>query len=107
MTPRVSLLLIAYRQAATVRAAIEGALAQTGPPIEIIVSDDASDDDTWAQMQAAVAGYAGPHTVRLNRNPANLGIGAHLSRLVAMSSGEALNTCGISNRCCGIARASS
>ncbi|HZT55394.1 MAG TPA: glycosyltransferase family 2 protein, partial [Burkholderiaceae bacterium] len=38
----------------------------------------------------AVAGYAGPHTVRLNRNPVNLGIGAHLSRLVELSRGEML-----------------
>ena len=41
-------------------------------------------------MQAAVAGYRGPHRIVLNRNPANLGIGAHLSQLVAMSRGELL-----------------
>jgi glycosyltransferase involved in cell wall biosynthesis len=88
--PLVSILLIAYHQAGTVGEAIEGALAQTYSPLEIFLSDDASDDDTWAQIQAAVAGYQGPHTVRLNRNPVNLGIGAHLSRLVQMSAGELL-----------------
>jgi hypothetical protein len=41
-------------------------------------------------MQRAVAGYAGPHRVLLNRNPANLGIGAHLSKLVGLSRGELL-----------------
>ena len=42
--PLVSMLLIAYRQAATVQAAVAGALAQSYTPLEIIVSDDASDD---------------------------------------------------------------
>jgi len=88
--PLVSMLLIAYRQAATVQAAVAGALAQSYTPLEIIVSDDASDDATWAQMQAAVHGYAGPHRVVLNRNEHNLGIGAHLSRLVELSRGELL-----------------
>lgn len=88
--PLVSMLLIAYRQAGSVREAIAGALAQTYSPLEIVISDDASGDDTWAQIEAATAGYAGPHTVVLNRNERNLGIGAHLSRLVERSRGELL-----------------
>ena len=88
--PLVSILLIAYRQPETVAEAIEGALAQTYSPLEIIASDDASDDDTWARMQAAIVGYAGPHAVTLNRNAANLGIGAHISHLVGLSRGELL-----------------
>ena len=88
--PLVSMLLIAYRQQGSVGAAIAGALAQTYSPLEIVVSDDASGDGTWAAIQVAVAGYAGPHRLVLNRNPVNLGIGAHLSRLVALSAGELL-----------------
>ena len=88
--PLVSMLLIAYRQQASVGAAIAGALAQTYSPLEIVVSDDASGDGTWAAIEAAVAGYAGPHRLVLNRNPVNLGIGAHLSKLVALSAGELL-----------------
>jgi glycosyltransferase involved in cell wall biosynthesis len=82
------MLLIAYRQSDTVRAAIEAALAQAYTPLEIIISDDASDDDTWAQIQSAVVNYQGPHKVKLNRNPANMGIGAHLSYLVSISEGS-------------------
>ena len=88
--PLVSMLLIAYHQQATVAEAIAGALAQTYSPLEILVSDDASGDGTWAAMQAAVAGYTGPHRVVLNRNPHNLGIGAHLSMLAARAQGELL-----------------
>ena len=88
--PLVSMLLIAYRQADSVGAAIAGALAQTYSPLEIVISDDASGDGTWAAIQAAVAAYAGPHRLVLNQNPVNLGIGAHLSKLVALSTGELL-----------------
>ncbi len=84
------MLLIAYRQPDTIARAVRAALAQTYSPLEIIASDDASDDATFAAMQAAVAGYEGPHQIVLNRNPRNLGIGAHLSHLVGLSGGELL-----------------
>lgn len=88
--PLATILLIAYGQERTVAAAVAGALAQTWAPLEIIVSDDASNDGTFAAMQAAVAGYVGPHKVVLNRNPHNLGIGAHLSHLAGLAHGEML-----------------
>jgi glycosyltransferase involved in cell wall biosynthesis len=88
--PIASLLLIAYNQQATIGEAVAGALAQTYSPLEIVISDDASTDATWAHIQRAVEGYAGPHRVVLNRNAQNLGIGAHLSRLVELSRGELL-----------------
>ncbi|MEQ1685218.1 MAG: glycosyltransferase [Burkholderiaceae bacterium] len=88
--PLASLLLIAYQQEKTVAEAVAGALSQTYSPLEIILSDDASNDGTFAAMQAAVAGYTGPHRIVLNRNPHNLGIGAHLSHLVSLSKGEML-----------------
>jgi glycosyltransferase involved in cell wall biosynthesis len=88
--PRVSMLLLAYQQEASVGAAIAGALAQTWSPLEIVVSDDASTDATWAAIEQALAGYAGPHRIVRNRNQTNLGIGAHLNRLVALASGELL-----------------
>jgi hypothetical protein len=89
-SPRVSMLLIAYCQQGSVGAAIAGALAQTYSPLQIVISDDASGDGTWAAILAAVAGYQGPHRLLLNRNPVNLGIGAHLSKLVTLSDGELL-----------------
>ena len=84
------MLLVAYNQQHTIAQAIAGALAQTWQPLEIVISDDASTDATFAAMQAAVAGYTGPHRIVLNRNPVNLGVGAHLSRCVALSTGEML-----------------
>lgn len=88
--PLATMLLLAYQQQATIDAAIRGALAQTYSPLEIVISDDASTDATWAAIERAVAGYGGPHRLILNRNPANLGIGAHLNRMVGLSHGELL-----------------
>ena len=88
--PLVTLLLLAYQQQATIAAAIEGALQQTHSPLEIVISDDASTDATFAAIEAAIAGYSGPHRLIVNRNPVNLGIGAHLNRMVGLAHGELL-----------------
>lgn len=87
--PRVTLALFAYNQQAHVRAAVEGALAQDyDGPLEIILSDDGSPDATFAVMQEGARGYTGPHHVRLNRNDPNLGLSAHVNRVLAMAQGE-------------------
>jgi len=88
--PLVTMLVLAYQQVDTIGAAIHAALAQTHSPLEIVMSDDASTDGTWAAIERAVAGYDGPHRLVLNRNPTNLGIGAHIDRMVALSHGELL-----------------
>jgi glycosyltransferase involved in cell wall biosynthesis len=88
--PLVTMLVLAYQQADTIEAAIRGAFAQTHSPLEIVISDDASTDGTWAAIERAVAGYDGPHRLVLNRNPTNLGIGAHIDRMVALAHGELL-----------------
>ncbi len=88
--PPVSMLLIAYEQEATIGAAVRGALAQTYSPLEILISDDASTDGTWAEIERAARDHRGPHRLVLQRNAVNLGIGAHLDSLVARSNGELL-----------------
>ena len=86
--PLVTLFVMAYRQESTVREAIQGAFAQTYSPLEIILSDDASPDATFAVMQEMAAAYDGPHRVRLNRNPDNLGIIPHIDRIMELAQGE-------------------
>jgi len=85
--PLVSFFVTAYRQEHLVRAAIEGAFAQTWQPLEILLSDDASPDGTYAVMQEMAAAYRGPHRLILNRNPKNLGITAHVDRIMELTSG--------------------
>ncbi len=90
--PRISLLLLACNQQSTARAAALSCLAQDCEPLEIVLSDDASTDATFAELQAAAADYRGPHRVRTRRNEVNLGIGAHYNRLIAETRGALLVT---------------
>ena len=88
--PLASVLLIAYNQETLVGDAVRSVLAQTYEPLELIISDDASSDGTFAAIEAAVRGYNGPHKVITRRNTSNEGISAHLSRLAGMAHGELL-----------------
>jgi glycosyltransferase involved in cell wall biosynthesis len=88
----VSLVLLAFNQAATVRAAAQSCLDQRGEPLEIVLSDDASTDDTHRVLLDVAAAYRGPHRVRVRRNETNLGIGAHYNRLLTETTGELLVT---------------
>ena len=90
--PSVSLLVIAYRMAPTIAAAVRSALAQT-VPCEIIVSDDSSGDATLAIVRTLLEGYAGPHRVRVRSTRRNVGLCAHLNELAAEASGELLVCC--------------
>ena len=90
--PRISLILLACNQQATVRAAAESCLAQIGEPLEIVFSDDASSDGTFEELQAVANAYRGPHQVRARRNPVNLGIGAHYNQLMLDTSGALIVT---------------
>jgi glycosyltransferase involved in cell wall biosynthesis len=66
----VSVVLPCYRNAATIGRALASLASQTAPPAEIIVVDDASDDDSAAR--ARCSGVAG---LRVKRLESNLGPG--------------------------------
>ena len=59
MSLRCAVVIPAYRAAGTVGAAVRSALEQTMPPLEVVVVDDGSDDDT-----ARVAEDAGARVLR-------------------------------------------
>lgn len=86
--PLVTFALMTYNQEQLVEDAVAGALAQTYAPLEIILSDDCSTDRTFSIMAKMVEGYAGPHQVRLNRNPHNLGLIGHINALFEMAKGN-------------------
>ncbi len=87
-TPRVTFALFTFKQRAWAAEAVKAALAQTWPNLELIISDDHSPDGTFQEIERAVAGYAGPHTLILNRNEKNLGLIAHVNKVNAMATGE-------------------
>ncbi len=86
--PLVTLALMAYNQEQMIEGAVGGALAQTYSPLEILISDDCSTDRAFECATAAVDDYEGPHQLRLNRNPHNLGLIGHVNALFEMARGE-------------------
>jgi glycosyltransferase involved in cell wall biosynthesis len=87
--PSLTVLVIAYRMAATMEAAIRGALAQTVPS-EIIISDDSSDDGSLDIAASVLKDYRGPHRVRVRATARNIGLCAHLNELAAEATGDIL-----------------
>lgn len=86
--PLVSFVLLAYNQERYVGEAIEGALAQDYPNLEIVLSDDGSSDRTYQIMCEMAAQYAGPHRIVTNRTAQNRGILAHFYEAIGLSSGR-------------------
>lgn len=86
--PLVTFALLTYNQEQYIQEAIEGALAQTYSPLEIIISDDCSSDNTFNIAKNLVANYCGRNKIILNKNDKNLGIGGHVNKIFKMSSGE-------------------
>jgi glycosyltransferase involved in cell wall biosynthesis len=80
--------LFAYNQADTIVEAAMSCLGQVCEPIEIVFSDDASTDDTYAKLAQIAEQYKGPHTVSVRRNPKNLGIAGHYNQAVACAQSD-------------------
>lgn len=87
-SPLVTFALLAYNQEAYIREAIEGAFSQTYSPLEIILSDDSSCDQTFNIIRELASKYTGCHTVEINQNKANLGIAGHLSNIFRSAKGQ-------------------
>lgn len=86
--PRVSVYFITYNQEAFVKTSLQSILQQTYTPLEIIISDDASTDQTFPIIQQVVADYQGPHTLVVTQNACNLGIAENINKVWRMAQGE-------------------
>lgn len=83
MTPRLTIAIPTVNRAGLLGRAIESALAQTSPDIEIIVSDNGSTDDT----PAVIEHYAG-RGLRTFRHPSTIPATNHGQFLVEQARGE-------------------
>jgi glycosyltransferase involved in cell wall biosynthesis len=86
--PLITFALLTYNQERYVQKAIEGALSQTYPSLEILISDDASDDETYQIVLSQVKNYTGAHKIVLNRNETTLGLCRHVNKIFALASGQ-------------------
>ena len=84
--PSVSVLITCFNYGAYVGQAIESALEQTYPPAEIIVSDDASQDNSCEVVESYVSRGLG---IRLLRNPHG-GMAANLNAAYRNSTGDVI-----------------
>jgi glycosyltransferase involved in cell wall biosynthesis len=86
--PSVTFFVMSYNQERFIEHAVSAALGQDYPSLEIVLSDDCSTDGSFSIMRQMASEYRGPHRVVLNRNPGNLGIGAHVNRIMELATGE-------------------
>lgn len=86
--PLVTFALFAYNQERFIREAAEAALAQTYSPLQVILSDDFSSDDTFKIIQQVAEDYTGPHEVIINCNKHNLGVGSHVNHIMKLAKGQ-------------------
>lgn len=86
--PLVSCLLVTYNQEAFVAEAIQSLLQQTYSPLEVVVSDDASSDQTYEILQRIVQSYRGPHRLILRRNAQRRNVVGHLAEAMPSTTGE-------------------
>jgi glycosyltransferase involved in cell wall biosynthesis len=80
--PLVSFCLFTYNQEKYIEEAIDGAFSQDYTNLEIIISDDSSTDETWSIIEKKVKQYSGQHQIFTNRNEKNLGLAAHVNKIL-------------------------
>ncbi|MCD9047149.1 glycosyltransferase [Luteimonas sp. MHLX1A] len=88
--PLVTFALFAYNQERFIREALVGAVSQDYGRLEIIISDDASSDNTYQIIRDFADSYDGAHDLVLNRNRENLGIGGHVNKIMGLARGEVI-----------------
>lgn len=83
----VSFVLLAYNQESTIREAVEAAFSQQYAALEIILSDDCSNDRTFDIMSQMGAEYKGPHRVVVRQSRTNLGLARHINEVATQVNG--------------------
>lgn len=84
--PRISVLIISYKQENLIKRAINSLLTQRDYIYEICVSDDCSPDNTWLVLQEYAKQY--PGLFKLHRNEPNLGIFQNIEYTWSMPTGD-------------------
>lgn len=84
--PKISALVICYKQEKLIKRAIDSLLNQKDYLYEICVSDDCSPDNTWGVLQVYSKLY--PGLFKLHRNDSNVGIFQNIEYSWTMPKGD-------------------
>jgi hypothetical protein len=79
---QITVSIVTYRSGPVIAGCLEHLFASTSLPLDVVVIDNASDDDTLARLQP----FAG--RVRLVAHPTNLGFGQGHNRALADATGD-------------------
>lgn len=83
----VSFLVISYQQKDYIEEALKSALSQDYQGLQVVVSDDASNDGTWEIIQRIAANYVGPHQIVIRRNENNKGLATNFNEGLKLCTG--------------------
>jgi Glycosyl transferase family 2 len=86
--PLISIILLCYNQAAFVAEAVEGVLSQTYSPLEIIIFDDCSTDQTAEIIGHTLAKCSRQRNIRFIRTANNMGGFAVAEMGLGMAKGD-------------------
>jgi len=87
---KISFAVFTFNQEEYIKHAIDGALSQHYDNLEIIISDDASTDNTVEVIKEYIESYNGPHRIIINVNEINIGTVAHMKQVANIATGEVL-----------------
>ena len=85
-----SFVVYAFNQQEFISDAVRAAVMQDCQPIEIVLSDDCSDDETFDVMRSTMSECNSAHRVVLNRNERNQGLIGHVNSSHDIASGDIL-----------------
>jgi glycosyltransferase involved in cell wall biosynthesis len=86
--PLASVIFITYNQEELVEESIKSILEQTYSPLEIVISDDFSNDKTTQKILEVTSKYEGPHLIKYCFNTQNLGLCGNINQAIKNCSGE-------------------
>jgi glycosyltransferase involved in cell wall biosynthesis len=83
---RATAVVFGYNQSHCIKETVYAVLDQDFVGLEIILSDNGSNDDTFEIMSSMADSYVGPHKIRLNKNSENLGFIGHINQAFELAS---------------------
>ena len=92
--PLMTIAMIMYNRKEYVKDAVESLLNQDYPNLEIVISDDHSNDGAIEIALDLVKAYKGNHRIVVNVNERNLGLGGNFAKALSLSHGEWVVACG-------------